>query len=192
MQPRLFVAQAQDVAHQFAVVVLAGVFTTAGPGAPGFFAQVAACGESQEGHDHRTRQRHDVADQAAVQRRLLRVGAQEVGQAGEVGLTLQGQVPMRFVVQHVLRKARGQRGQRTHHLRVARLRSRRQLCPGTHEVGVNALQQALLFGAQAQAVAPRLQGGHAGEQRRVVVDRAVVRRHGLGHGALHGLQRRAG
>jgi hypothetical protein len=41
VQPRLFVAQAQDVARHLAVVVLAGVFAAARPGTPGPLAQVA-------------------------------------------------------------------------------------------------------------------------------------------------------
>jgi formate dehydrogenase assembly factor FdhD len=41
VQRGLFVAQAQDVARHLAVVVLAGVFAAAGPGAPGLLAQVA-------------------------------------------------------------------------------------------------------------------------------------------------------
>jgi len=154
VQPRLLVAQAQDVARDLAVVVLAVVFATADPGPPGLFTQVSALREGEEGHHQRTRQRHHVARQAAVGRRLARVGAHEVGQPGQVGIVHQRQLPGAFVVQYVLRKARRQAGQRLHHLGVAGLVGARQARAGAHEIGVHALKQALLLGVQAQRGTP--------------------------------------
>ena len=154
VQAGLLAAQAQDVTHHLAVVVFTGVFAAAGPGTPGLLTKITPGAEGQERHHQRARERDHVASQAAVGRRLRGVGPHEVGQAGQRGFVGQRQRPAAFVVQHVLREARRQLRQLLHHLRVAGLGLGRQTGAGAHEVGVHAVEQALLLGAQAQGLAP--------------------------------------
>ena len=193
VQPGLFVAQPQDLSRHVAVVVLAVVFAAADPGPPGLLAQVAALREGQERHDERARQRdHGGPGVTAVGRRLAGSVAHVVGQAGEVGFAVQPQLERGLVVQDVLRKTGRQPGQLFHHLGIALPGLCAEPGPRTHEVQVHALEQALLLGAQAQALTLPVQLVDAGEQHRVHVHRAVVCGQRAGHRALHRLQLRAG
>ena len=142
-----------------------GMLAARRPGAPGLLAQVAPLGEGEEGHDVRARERdHAGVGDAALARRLPGRGANEVRQAGEVGLAAQHQLVARLVGEHVLAEARGQVGQPLHHLGIALLRRAVEARAGAHEVGVVALEHAQLLVAEAELLAPAVQRVDPGEQ----------------------------
>ena len=170
-----------------------GMLAARRPGAPGLLAQVAPLGEGEEGNDVRARKRdHAGVGDAALARRLACRGADEVRQAGEVGLAAQHQLKARFVGEHVLAEAGGQVGEPLHHLGIALLRRAVHARAGAHEVGVIALEHAQLLVAEAELVAPIVERVDPREQGVVHVDAAVVRRQQRRHLALDRLQRRRG
>ena len=175
VQPRLLEAQLQDLLGQAAVVARAGMLAARGPCPPGLLAQIAALGKRQERHDVRARERdhRDVAE-AALACRLARRGANEVGQAGQVGFVREDELELRLVGEHVLAEARRQLGQALHQLGIAGALGRRQLGTGANEVEVVALEHARLLAAQAERGARGVQRVEAREQRGVRVDAAVV------------------
>ena len=192
MQRGLLAAQAQDVACDFAVVVLARVFTAADPRAPGGFAQVAARAEGQERHHQRPRRRDGMPWQAAFGSRLPCGSAHEVRQAGECRLVGQRDDAVALVVQHVLRKACHQAGQLLHQRGMALARRSFELGARPHAVQVQPFDQAALFSAQPERVALPVHGVQPREQRRVHQHRAAVRGQRRSHRTLHRLQCRAG
>ena len=133
------------------------MLAAAGPGTPGLLAQVSPLAEGQERHHQRARQRDHVAVQAALDRRLARRVAHEVGQAGQIGLAVERQDEGGLVGQHVLAELRRQRSQSLHQCAIALLVPRCQPRTGTHEVLVHLLEQAQLFRRQAQVGAPGVQ-----------------------------------
>ena len=193
VQARLLETKAKDLGGDAAVVARAVVLAARRPRTPGGFAQVAPLGEGQERNDVRARQRdHRALGDAALARRLLRRGADERRQAGEIGLALEDQAKLALVGEHVLAESRRQLGEAPHDRRVARLLGRREPGAGADEVEVESLQDALLFRVEPDAVAPFVQCIDACEQRRVREDAAVVRCEQRRHLALHRLQRRRG
>ena len=188
LQACLLLAQAQDVAHGLAVVVLAGVFAATDPGSPDLLAQIAPLREGQKRNHQRSRQRDHRQGQPALGAGLVRRDAQRFGKAHEIGWAAQFELPGRFIVQHVLREARRHAGQLFHHLGIAGLLGRRQARAGTDKVQVQALEQALLLAAQAELAACGMEHIDALEEPRVHMHRAVMGGHGAGHHPLHSLQ----
>ena len=193
MQARLLEAQRQNLGGDAAVVAGTLVLAARRPGAPGLLAQVASLREGEEGNDVRAREGdHAGADDAAFGGRMARRGANEIGQAGEVGLAAQDQLEARLVGQHVLPEPRRQVGQPLHDPGIALLRRAVHPGAGAHEVDVVALQRPQLLGAQAELASLVVQRVDAPEQGAVHVDAAVVPGQQRRHLALDGLQRGRG
>ncbi len=88
----------------------AGMRAAGDPGFVGDLPKVAAVGEGQERIDQRARQGDDIAIHSAFRRGLPGAGADEIGQAFEIGLGKR-QVPGLFVMQHVLAEFGVQHGE---------------------------------------------------------------------------------
>ena len=193
MQPRLLVAQGEDLAGDRPVVVFAVVLAAAGPGGECLLAQVAAVGEREERHDERTRQRDDPdVGLAAFLRRCARGGPQILRQAGEIALVPQDQTVAGFVGQNVLAEAGREFGKALHDRAVAH--SCRGGKPGAfaHEIQMGPLDEAQLLRREPQLVPPLVQLVDAREEPDVQADCAVMGGEPRRDLAFDGLQRRRG
>ena len=125
---------------------------------------------------------------AALLRGCACRGAQILRQAREIPLVLQHQPVARFVGEHVLGESRRQRGEALDDRGAPRLGRVGEPRAGTLEIEVHALQQPQLLRVEAELVPAAMQVVDTREERRVQVDRAVVRREPRRHLALDGLQ----
>ena len=86
-----------------------------------------------------------------------------------------------FIRENVLRKAGVQLGESFHHAGIAAPGLALHAGTGADEVQMHALQQAPLFGAEAQRVALGIQRIHTAEQARMHIDGIAMGRQRRGH-----------
>ncbi len=163
-------AQPHHLGDDRLVVGRAAIVAAHGEGAEDLFAQVAALGELQERLDAGARQRDHVAVELALLRFRLHRLAHEVGQAGKLGFTRDGQREGLLVGEHVLAEGGAQGGKAFGDFGHALLRRTVEAGAGAAETGVVALQHALLLGIEAELVDVAHQRVDAAEQRRIGVD----------------------
>ena len=109
VEPRLLVAQGQDLAGDRPVVARPVVLAARRPRLERLLAQVAPVRVREERHDEGTGQRDDPGRvDAAFLGRFARGRPNVVGQSGEVALVDERQAVVRFVGQHVLHEAGGE------------------------------------------------------------------------------------
>ena len=152
-QPGALGAQPHHLGDDRLVVGLAAIVAARDERAINLFAQVAALREFQERLGARTRQRHDIAVQAA----FLRIGfhrlAHEVGQAGKLGLVVQGECEALLVGEHILAERCAELRQPLDDLRQPLFRLAVERGAGAAKGCVIALEHALLLGGKVERLA---------------------------------------
>ncbi len=174
-QPRALGAQRHHLGDDRLVVGFAAAVAARDPGAERLLAQVAARGKLQERLDARPPERDQML---AGKPALLGVGAQrrahEVGQAREVVLALQHELPALLVGEHVLAERRAERREAFADLGEPRFCRGVERRAGALERHMVAIEHALLFGGEAKLAATAMQRVDPLEQRAVQVDRVPV------------------
>ncbi len=172
-----------------AVVVVVAVLAAAAPGFEGGLAQVAAGGELEERLDRRARQRDDVlAREAQVVGGLCGGLADELGQAGEIGLAVEDEAVGLLLGEHVLGELGADGGEALVDGGDAFLGLGAEIGAGPDEAGVGALEDAHLLGVEAEAVAALPNPVDAAKQVLVEGDGRRVPGEARGHLALDRLQ----
>jgi hypothetical protein len=167
-------AQPHHLGDDRLVVGRAAIVAALGEGAKDLFAQIAPVGELQERLDARTRQRDDVAVEAA----LLRLGfqrlAHEIGQAGELGFAVERSVKACSSASTFWLNAVPSVARRSMISASAFFAGAIERGAGAAEASVVALEHALLLGGKPERIGLAHQRVDAAEQRRVGVDLVPV------------------
>ena len=169
-------AQPHHLGDDRLVVGLAAIVAARDEGAVHLFAQVAALREFQERLGARTRQRHDVTAKLAFLRLGFHRLAHEVGQAGKLGLFMQGQCEALLIGEHILDERRAKLRQPLDDLRQPLFRLAVERGPGAAKGCVIALEHALLLGGEVERLALPHQSVDAAEELCVGVELVPVAR----------------
>ncbi len=184
-------AQREDFADDRVVVVGIGVVAARHERLVGFLAQIAPGRRLQERLDRGARQRHHrLAGLATLGRRRLGRGDEAVGQAGAIVLA-EFERPRLLVAEQMMAEARAKLGEPLVDRGHARLGGLVEAGAGAAEAGVDALQQALLFGRQLEMGALVVEFCDAAEQHGVHQDGVPVPGGAQRHLALDRQQRLA-
>ena len=162
-EARALGAQADHFGGDGAIVRFAAILAARGPGAEGFFAQIAPRRELQERLDAGARKRDAIfARMAALGRRARGAFDEKIRQALEIA-RVQEQQEGFFVGQHILAELRAKARQPLGDLGEARLLLRRKPRAGAREVSMVAFEHARLLFIQTELFFTGLQRFDAGE-----------------------------